>query len=144
MQDYQKKVGRKHKISPRSKRTRSRCKYTEESVPDDNINKLVTMAEEKPNEDLNNLSPMDRLEKMMNNMCRQMSEVQSQMNIIQTDVSEIKTKQTEQYNDLTGKLADCQKENAELKVHLSAAIDRIDAREQCYRKSYATREKENK
>ena len=141
MQEYQKKVGRKHKITPRSKRTRSQCKLTVGSVPSNEVN---NMAENDSTDDLSALPPMERLEKMMGNMCRKLTEVQGQMYNMQADIAEIKLKQTEHYDDLTGKLAECQKENAQLKTHLSAAVDRIDTLEQCYKKSYSLREEDKK
>ena len=145
MQDYQKRTGRKHGISPRSGRTRSQRKDPAGSVPNDSVNKVVSMmAENNPHEDLSNLSPMDRLEKMMNNMCQQMNEVQGQLKSVQLDTSEIKTKQKEHYDDLSNKLATCQKENADLKEKLNQAIDRIDTLEHCYFKTYSVREKEKK
>ena len=147
MLEYQKKVGRKHRISPRNERTRSQQKKETDSVLDNEVNKAVTiaMAAEDPDlADMRNLMPIERLEKMMNGMCQAMKEVQGQMSSMQKDVSQIKKLQTVHYEDLGRKLADCQRENADLKNQVKAAEDRIDTLEQCYGRTYTLREKDRK
>ena len=141
MLDYQKKVGKKHRISPRSGRTRSQQKDKDGSVPNYEVDKAsTTMAANEPN--IGDLQPMDRLEKLMNDMCKSMKEVQGQITCIQSDVVQIKKLQTEHYEDLDRKLIACQQENEDLKSQLSTAVDRIDTLEQCYGSTYAQREKE--
>ena len=143
MHDYQKKVGRKHKISPRSERTRSQQKDRTDGVPDDQVNKVVAMmAATDP--DPKELSPSERMEKMINELCTSMKEVRGQMNNIQSDIAQIKKMQTDHYEDLDTKLADCKRENESLKNKLNSATDRIDTLEQCYGRTYSLREKEKK
>ena len=141
MLDYQRKVGRKHKISPRNERTRSQQRDKGGSVPNYEVNKaLATMATKDP--DLANLQPMDRLEKLMNDMCNSMKVVQGQITCIQNDVVQIKNLQTEHYEKLDRKLVACQQENEDLKNQLTIATDRIDTLEQCYGNTYTQQEKE--
>ena len=143
MLEYQKKVGRKHKITPRNKRTRSQLRERKKSVPDDEVNKAVVMMA-GTGLDLVELTPIERLEKMINGMCNSIKEVQGQMNTIQNDVAQIKKMQLDHYENLDKRLADCQQENEDLKTQLNVATDRIDTLELCYGKTYSLREKAKK
>ena len=144
MQAYQKKEGTKHRISPRSARTRSQKKSGSESVPNDHsdsVNKTdVTMAEQVND----NLSPLERLEVMMATMCTNIKEINGKVTSMQADLTVMKENQDSNYNKLNDKLADCQRENEDLKLQLSRAVDRIDTLEQCYGNTYNNMERVKK
>ena len=152
MQAYQKKTGKKHKISPRSTRSRSLRSASVESVPDDSIESVPNDQNQQVNNPgINmaegtdaNLNPMERLDAMMSKMCKNVKELTDKITTMQTDIMVIKDNQTANYDKLNDKLADCQKENSELKTELSKAVDRIDTLEQCYGNTYNSMERERK
>ena len=142
MQSYQKKEGKKHRISPRSTRTRSQNKGV--GVPsnhNDHTNIPEINMAEKNKEDL---SPIERLEGMMETMCASIKEINGKVTSIQSDITVIKEKQDSNYKLLSDKLANCQKENEALKIQLGRAVDRIDTLEQCYGNTYNSMERVKK